>query len=329
MASLGIFGPTGMVGRQLLQLLENRSLPIKQMRLFGSPNSVGSFLDFKGKKLPVESASSFQGIDFAILCTETAISRELAPRLVEKKVIVIDHSSAFRLERGVPLIIPEVNRHALSHHKGLIASPNCTTTIMLLPLAPLHRRFGIKRIVAATYQAASGAGYAAVQELQEETRAFLEKRPFARQVIPHPYAFNLFVHNSPVNESGYVEEEEKMKWESRKILEDEEIQISATCIRVPILRAHSEALNVELRQPYSKEEVLQLVSRAPGVALLEDWKRGRFPMPSDATQQETVFCGRIREDRTQLNTIEMWVVGDQLLKGAALNSLQILELLLS
>lgn len=326
---LGIFGPTGMVGRQLLHLLENRNLPIKQVRLFGSPNSVGSFLDFKGESVRIESACSLQGIDFAILCTEAAISREIAPRLVKANSIVIDHSSAFRLDLNVPLVIPEINCHALNHHQGLIASPNCTTTIMLLPLAPLHRRFGIKRIVAATYQAASGAGYAAVYELQEETRAVLENRPFVRQVIPYPYAFNLFIHNSPINEEGYVEEEEKIKKESQKILEDPELQISATCIRVPIVRAHSAALNVELRRPYSKEEAVQLLDKAPGVTLLEDWQQGRFPMPSDATEQESIFCGRIRKDCTQPNTLELWVVGDQLLKGAALNSLQILETLLS
>ncbi len=325
MVSLGIFGPTGAVGKELLKLLEKRNF---KLRLFGSSNSAGQQVLFQGKQLLIEPMNNWNALDFAILCTESAVSKELAPRLITAGTTVIDHSSAFRMQENVPLVIPEINSHALKKHQGLIASPNCTTTIMLLPLAPLHRRFGIKRIVVATYQAASGAGQAAVQELKEETRAHLEGRPFVRQVMPHPYAFNLFTHNSPLNEEGYTEEEVKMVMETRKILEDDKIHVSATCVRVPVLRAHSEALNVEFHHPLSKQEALTLISQTPGVTLLEDWKQNRFPMPTDATEQEAIFCGRVRIDRTQPNTLEMFVVGDQLLKGAALNSLQILEALL-
>lgn len=321
--SLGIFGPAGAVGRELLKLIQQRSLPIKNVRLFGS-QSVGQRLF----SIEIEPASAAKDLDFAILCTDSAISKELAPKLRAAGTVVIDHSSAFRMQEDVPLVIPEINRHALNDHRGLIASPNCTTTIMLLPLAPLHRHVGIKRIVAATYQAASGAGQAAVLELQEETRAFLEERPFERKIMPHPYAFNLFAHNSALDQHGYAEEENKMVYETRKILGDDSIQVTATCIRVPILRAHSEALNVELHKPLSREKARELIQSAAGVTFLEDWQNNRFPMPSDATLQEPVFCGRLREDRTQPNTLEMWVVGDQLLKGAALNSLQILEALL-
>lgn len=324
MKSLGIFGPTGAVGRELLKLLEKKNY---QLHLFGSPNSVGQQVSFQGKLLTIEPMDNEKKLDFAILCTDSAISKKLAPKLMAKGTTVIDHSAAFRMDENVPLVIPEINPHALKKHQGLITSPNCTTTIMLLPLAPLHSHFGIKRIVAATYQAASGAGQAAVNELMEETRALLEGRTFARQVMPHPYAFNLFTHNSPLNEEGYAEEEVKMVLETRKILEDDQIQVSATCVRVPVLRAHSEALNVEFHKPISKPQALALISKAPGVTLLEDWKQNRFPMPSDATLKESIFCGRVRVDRTQANTLEMFVVGDQLLKGAALNSLQILELL--
>lgn len=322
--SVGIFGPTGAVGRELLKLIEKRAPAIKKLRLFGSPQSVGGTLH----SCPIEPTSAANDLDFAILCTDSAVSKELAPRLVKSGAIVIDHSSAFRMQEDVPLVIPEINPEALKNHRGLIASPNCTTTIMLMPLAPLHKKFGIKRIVAATYQAASGAGQAAMAELVEETRAHLEGRPFARKIMPHPYAFNLFAHNSAPDEEGYAEEENKLLFETRKILGSTEIQVTATCIRVPVLRAHSEALNVEFHQPVSKEQARMLIESAEGVTFLEDWKNNRFPMPSDATEEEPVFCGRLRQDRTQPNTLEMWVVGDQLLKGAALNSMQILECLL-
>ncbi len=322
--SIGIFGPSGAVGKELLRLFEKASLD--QVRLFGSL-SVGEKIPYRGGFLTVERSERAHELDFAILCTESAVSRQLAPSLQKAGTIVIDHSSAFRLEERVPLVIPEINLAALKKHEGLISSPNCTTTIMLLPLAPLHRRFGIRRIIVSTYQAASGAGAPAVEELQEEALAFLQGRPFERKISPHPYAFNLFTHPSALNQEGYAEEEVKMVQETRKILADPHIQVSATCVRVPVLRAHCESLNVELKNSCSREEAVALVRGATGVTLLEDWKMNRFPMPVDATGEEKVFCGRIRMDKTQPNTVELWVVGDQLLKGAALNSFQILQIL--
>lgn len=322
--SIGIFGASGAVGKELLKLFEKAS--VDKVRLFGSL-SVGEKVPYRGSLLKVEKSEEAADLAFAILCTESGVSKELAPVLQKAGTIVIDHSSFFRLKEKVPLVIPEINPEALFDHEGIIASPNCTTTLMLLPLAPLKKRFGIKRIIASTYQAASGAGQSTMEELKEESFAFLQGKSFERKVSPHPYAFNLFTHPSALNNEGYAEEEMKMVEETRKILGDPKIQVSATCVRVPVLRAHSESLNVELCAPCSREEAVALVGGAAGVTLLEDWKNNRFPMPVDATGEEKVFCGRIRLDRTQPNTIELWVVGDQLLKGAALNSFQILQLL--
>jgi aspartate-semialdehyde dehydrogenase len=328
---LAIVGATGAVGAELLQVLEKRNFPIDELRLFASPRSRRKKLSFRGKNLPVQELSeqAFQDIDMAIFSAGCKVAREWAPIAIEKGVKVIDNSSAFRMDPDVPLIIPEINPQALRDDHFLISSPNCSAAIMLMAAAPLHRRFKIVRIVAATYQAASGAGFQAMKELEEETRAQLEKRPFARSVMPHPYAFNLFPHDSPIDDNGYAEEELKMLHETRKILNDDQISIHATCVRVPVLRAHSEALNITFNQPVSVEEAYEVLGKAPGLTILEDRKRNRFPMPSDATGQDDVFCGRIRKDLSFPNTLDLWVVGDQLLKGAALNAVQIAELILT
>jgi aspartate-semialdehyde dehydrogenase len=285
---------------------------------------------WEGKDLPLETLSqtAFDGIDLAIFCAGGSVSREWIPLALHKGVLVIDNSSAFRMDPHVPLIIPEINPHALHPHHRLIASPNCSATLMLMALAPLHRVVPIQRIVAATYQSASGAGYRAMRELEEETQAHLERRPFQRSVFPYPYAFNLFPHNSPFQEEGYSEEEIKMREEGRKILEAPTLGIHATCVRVPILRAHSEALNVTFTAPLSVERAYSLLREAPGITILEDRACNRFPMPSDASGQDSIFCGRIRQDLSCPNTLDLWVVGDQLLKGAALNAVQIVELCL-
>ena len=267
-------------------------------------------------------------MDIAIFSAGSAISRKWAQIAVDSGAIVVDNSSAFRMQEDVPLVIPEINPDALKNHRGIIASPNCSTTIMLMALAPLHAQFKIKRIVAATYQAASGAGALAMEELKKETHAFLEGRSFERKVIPHPYAFNLFTHNSPLLENGYVDEEIKMLQETRKILNDPAIWVNATCVRVPILRAHSEALNVSFTNPITAEQATAILRNAPGVCILEDRSCNRFAMPSDASGQDPIFCGRIREDLSFPNTLDLWVVGDQLLKGAALNAVQIAEQLI-
>lgn len=326
---LAIVGATGAVGQEALTLLEKRNVPITSLRCFASARSVGKSVLFKQQLIPLEvlDRDAFRGIDIALFCAGGKISKEWAPLAVEAGAIVVDNSSNFRLDERVPLIIPEINAHALQKHHRLIASPNCSTTIMLMALAPLHRVVPIQRIVAATYQAASGAGMHAMQELREETHAHLDQRPFERTIMPFPYAFNLFTHNSALTESGYVEEELKMVNETRKILEDAEIRIHATCVRVPILRAHSETLNVTFHAPLSKEQAYEILGKAPGVTILEDRASNRFPMPIDASGNDAVLCGRIREDLSHPNTLDLWVVGDQLLKGAALNAIQIIELL--
>jgi aspartate-semialdehyde dehydrogenase len=327
---LAVVGATGAVGQEILRILEKRHFPVKTMRCFASSRSQGRLVTFQGQSIPVEilAPNSFKGVDIAIFSAGRKVALEYAPLAQKEGTIVVDNSSAFRKDPHIPLIIPEINAHAIKKHEGIIASPNCTTAIMLMALHPLHRHFGIKRIVAATYQAASGAGAQAMHELTLETKALLEDKSFDRSVMPHPYAFNLFLHNSPLLENGYLEEELKMLYETRKILEDETIRLTATCVRVPILRAHSIALNVEFHAPACKEQAYALLRQAQGITILENRKENYFPMPIDATGQDHVLCGRIREDLSQPNTLELWVVGDQLLKGAALNAVQIAELLI-
>ncbi len=327
---LAIVGATGAVGQELLAVLEKRPFPLARLRCFASPRSEGKTLVFRGESIPVEviDEKSFQNIDIAIFSAGHKIAHKYAPLAVHSGAIVIDNSSAFRMEENVPLVIPEINSHAMKNHQGIIASPNCSATIMLIALAPLHRCFGIKRVVAATYQAASGAGAAAMEELKTETRAMLDQSPFERQVMPFPYAFNLFTHNSPLRGNGYVDEELKMLYETRKVLEDNSIWINATCVRVPVLRAHSEALNVTFHRPATQEAIIETLRNAPGLTFLEDRSLNRFPMPSDATGQNSVFWGRVRKDLSFPNTFDLWVVGDQLLKGAALNAIQIAEQLI-
>ncbi len=326
---IAIVGATGAVGQEMLQVLAKRNFPIKNLRLFASPQSEGKILLFKENSIPIESLSPgcFRGLDVTFFCAGKGISSTFVPRAVEEGSLVIDSSSAFRLHSDVPLVIPEVNPHALEHHRGVIASPNCVASILLMPLAPLHKKFKIRRIVGATYQAASGAGFKAMQELQEETLALLQQKPYNRTIMPHPYAFNLFSHNAPMTPSGYNEEENKVLDETRKILEDGHLRMTMTCVRVPILRAHAMALNVEFNHPISPEMAKDILLSAPGVTLLEDWEQNRFPMPLDASGKDDVFVGRIRADISHPNTLEFWIVGDQLLKGAALNAVQIAEML--
>lgn len=327
--NLAIVGATGAVGLEVLRVLEKRNYPVGELRLFASPRSAGKELVFQGKKIPVQplSENSFDGIGIAIFSAGRKVAQQWAPLAVKKGARVIDNSSAFRMDEGVPLVIPEINPHAIKEDSYLLSCPNCSAAIMLMAVAPLHRKFKITRIVAATYQAASGAGSQAMKELEEETLAHLEGRTYQRNVMPHPYAFNLFPHNSPIDENGYAEEELKMLHETRKILEDDQINVHATCVRVPVLRAHSEALNITFSQPVSVREAYAVLKDAPGLTILEDWKNNRFPMPSDASGQDNVLCGRIRVDHSFPNTLDLWVVGDQLLKGAALNAVQIAELI--
>ena len=327
---IGIVGASGAVGQEIIKLLEQRNVSVASLKCFGSQRSLGVLLPFKGESIPVESlsSSSFDGLDVVFFSAGSQVSKEYADLARKKNALVIDNSSAFRQDPHVPLVIPEVNPEALENHDLLIANPNCAVILLLMVLAPLHAYAKLKRIVLSTYQAASGAGLQAMHELQAETLAFLENRPFERKVIPHPYAFNLFLHNSPMGPGQYLQEEIKLIEETKKILNDATLRISATCVRVPVLRAHAESVNAEFHLPLSSSQAYKILNHAPGVEIVDDFEENRFAMPIDAAGQTSVLCSRIREDLSQSNTLDLWIVGDQLLKGAALNAVQILELIL-
>jgi aspartate-semialdehyde dehydrogenase len=316
-----------------MQCLEQRRFPLSNLRLFASARSAGKTLPIRGKPVIVEELTedSFRGVNIALFSAGGAQSKRFAPAAVRHGAVVVDNSSAFRMDADVPLVVPEINPGALRNHKGIIANPNCSTIISITPLWPIHQVNRIQRIIVSTYQAASGAGAAAMEELRESTRAYLEGREYKNTVLPHPYAFNLFSHNSKMDPSnGYNEEEVKVMRETHKIYGDSTIRISATCVRVPVLRAHSIAINFECERPITPEQVRDIMQTAPGVKVVDDVERNYFPMPKDASGQDPILVGRIRKDLSDPSghSIAMFVAGDQLLKGAALNAVQIAELLL-
>ncbi len=329
---VAIVGAPGAVGIELLRSLEQRRFPLSELRLFASARSAGKTLPYLGQPLPVRELKedSFGGVDVALFSAGGGTSKRFAPLAAGQGAVVVDNSSAFRMDPAVPLVIPEINPEAIRGHRGIIANPNCSTIIAITPLWPVHRANPIRRMIVATYQAASGAGAAAMEELRESTRAFLEGRAFENRVLPHPYAFNLFSHNSRIDpESGYNEEETKVMRETHKIFGDASIRIAATCVRVPVLRAHSIAINFECERPITPAQVRDMLRTAPGVRLVEDPERNYFPMPKDASGQDAILVGRIRRDVSDPSghSIALFVAGDQLLKGAALNAVQIAELL--
>ncbi len=329
---VAVVGATGAVGVEFLDCLEKRNFPMKELRLLASARSKGKTMTFKGKPIVVEelTEASFKGVDIALFSAGGSISKKFGPIAVQAGAIVVDNSSAFRMDPTVPLVIPEINPEAVKDHKGIIANPNCSTIIAITPLWPIHRKNRIKRLIASTYQAASGAGAAAMEELRESTKAYLDGKEYQQKVLPHPYAFNLFSHNTKIDPAtGYNEEETKMLKETKKIFGDNEIRISATCVRVPVLRAHSESLTVECEKPITAGEVRTILSTAPGVKIVDDIEKNYMPMPKDASGQGDILCGRIRQDSSDPSgkSFCMFVAGDQLLKGAALNAVQIAELL--
>ena len=327
---VAIVGATGAVGREIIKCLERRSFPVGELRLLASNRSAGSTIEFRGTPLPVDvlSHERLKALDLVLFAASTTVSREFAPHAVREGAVVIDNSSAFRMDADVPLVIPEVNPHAIETHKGLIANPNCSAIIAITPLWPLHRAFHIRRIVVSTYQAASGAGAAAIAELTDSTRAYLDGRAYAPSVLPHPYAFNLFSHTSAIDmASGYNGEELKVIHETRKIFGEPELRVTATCVRVPVLRAHAVAVNVEFAEPFELDDVRRTLAEAPGVRIVDDWKNNLFPMPKDASEQDDILVGRIRRDVSDPTgrTLCLFSAGDQLLKGAALSAVQIAE----
>ena len=329
--SVAIVGATGAVGREFLAVLQQRGFACDRLRLLASARSAGTRLEFGGRTIVVEElhAGSFEGVNLALFSAGAAVSREFAPAAVRSGAVVIDNSSAFRMEPSVPLVVPEINPHDARPHAGIIANPNCSTIIMAMAVWPLHRANPVRRIVVCTYQAVSGAGQRAMQELERQSRAVLAGEPARPEVLPHVCAFNVFSHNSPIGPDGQNAEERKMVEESRKILGAPALAVSATCVRVPVMRAHSEAIHLEFERPIDPDEARERLSRAPGVGVVDDRVANRFPMPLDAAHRDDVLVGRIRRDESVAGGrgLAMFVSGDQLRKGAALNAVQIAELL--
>lgn len=329
--NVAILGATGAVGQELLELLAERQFPLGNLKLLASPRSAGSQIDFNGRSITVEAVDdrSFDDVDLVLASAGGSTSKKWAHKAVAAGAVVIDNSSAFRMDDRVPLIVPEINPEAAAQHQGIIANPNCTTILMGVAIYPLHQIQPIKRIVVSTYQSASGAGARAMEEARVQAQDILNGKEPQAEVLPYPIAFNLFPHNSPLNEQGYCEEEMKMVNETRKIFNAPNIAVTATCVRVPVLRAHSEAINLEFEQPFAVERARELIAAAPGVKLVEDWQSNYFPMPIDATGKDPVLVGRIRQDLSCDRGLELWLCGDQIRKGAALNAIQIAELLVA
>lgn len=328
---VAIMGATGAVGTELLGLLEERSFPIQELTLLASPSSAGKELLFKGQPIKVKAMGdvNFADIDLVLASAGGSVSKEWAPQAAAAGAIVVDNSSAFRMDPLVPLVVPEVNPKAALNHRGIIANPNCTTILMSVAIWPLHQCQPIERIVVATYQSASGAGARAMEEVKQQAQAILQGEEPSTNAFPYPLAFNLFPHNSPLNQQGYCQEEMKMVNETRKIFGVSELRITATCVRVPVLRAHSEAINIEFATPFAVDKALALLAKAPGVKVVEDWQANYFPMPMEASGQDDVLVGRIRRDLSHDCGLELWLSGDQIRKGAALNAVQIAELLVA
>jgi aspartate-semialdehyde dehydrogenase len=331
--SVAIVGATGAVGTELIGCIERRGFPLSRLKLLASARSAGRSAKFQGRDVVIDELTpmSFDGVDVALFAAGGSISREHARHAAASGTIVIDNSSAFRMDDDVPLIVPEVNGEALAGHHNLIANPNCTAAISVMALWPLHRENSIRRVVAATYQAASGAGASAMEELRAATEAHLAGKPYEPRVLPHAYAFNLFSHNDKVDiESGENGEEIKAARELRKIMDAPDLRIGITCVRVPVFRAHTIAMTVEFEKPMSPDEAREILKSAPGVDIVDDRAANRFPMPREATGRDNVIAGRFRQDKSDPtgHSISLMVAGDQLLKGAALNAIQIAEALM-
>ena len=326
-----IMGVTGAVGTEFLRILEQRDFPLASLKMLASHRSAGKKLTFRGEQFVVEELTekSFAGVELVLASAGGSISKTFAPPAVAAGAVVVDNTSAFRMEPDVPLVVPEINPDDVRGHQGIIANPNCSTIVMNVPVWPLHKVNPVRRIVMSTYQAVSGAGAGAMAELQECTRAALEGRDFQPRILPHRSAFNVWSHGSEIGEDGYNLEERKAWRETRKIFHCDDIRVTATCIRVPVLRAHCEAINLEFTEPITADEVRRILSGAPGVKVVDDRERNYFPMPIDASGQDDILVGRIRQDVSQPDGrgIDLFVSGDQLRKGAALNAVQIAELL--
>ena len=330
--NLAIAGVTGAVGQELLGILEQRDFPFDSLKMLASSRSAGKKIEFKGKVYIVEelTENSFERIDIALFSAGGGRSKQFAAAAVKAGAVVIDNSSAFRMDPDVPLVIPEINGDAIAGHKGIIANPNCSTIIANIPVWPLHKANPVKRMIVSTYQAASGAGQSAMLEMIEQSKEVLAGKPVTCNTLRYQLAFNLYTHDSPIGDNGYNEEEMKMVHETHKIFDCPEIGITCTCVRVPVMRTHCESINLEFRDPITPEQAVELLSTAPGVTVMEDRENNRFPQPLDATGKDDCYVGRIRQDESVPDNrgLNIWVAGDQLRKGAALNAVQIAEKLL-
>lgn len=329
--TVAILGATGAVGKESLEILEERNFPLAALRLFASKRSAGEVMTCQGKEWTVEElteSSSFAGVDFAFISATDAISKEYGPRLGAAGVVVIDDSGVFRMDPQVPLVVPEVNAVALRLlPRGIVAIPNCTTTPLVMALKPLHDAVGVKRVVVTTFQSVSGTGAAAMDELLDQTRALMAFREVKAEVYPYQIAFNLLPHIGSFSEGGECSEEIKIVRETRKILDAPKMRVTSTTVRVPVLRCHSESINVELEKPLSPNDARAALAAMPGVLVYDDPLKKLYPMPLDATGKDEVYVGRIREDASVTNGLNLWVVSDNLRKGAALNAVQIAECL--
>ncbi|CAI0549981.1 unnamed protein product [Linum tenue] len=336
--SVAVVGVTGAVGQEFLSVLTDRDFPYRSIKMLASKRSAGKQMTFEGRNYTVEelTADSFDGVDIALFSAGGSISKQFGPAAVEKGTIVVDNSSAFRMVDGVPLVIPEVNPQAMQGIKvgmgkgALIANPNCSTIICLMAATPLHQRAKVLRMVVSTYQAASGAGAAAMEELELQTREVLEGKPPTCNIFSQQYAFNLFSHNAPVQPNGYNEEEMKLVKETRKIWSDLDVKVTATCIRVPVMRAHAESVNLQFEKPLDEDTAREILKNAPGVVVIDDRASNHFPTPLEVSNKDDVAVGRIRQDLSQEGNhgLDIFVCGDQIRKGAALNAIQIAEMLL-
>ena len=326
---LAIVGATGAVGIEMLRVLERRDFPVASLRLLASPRSAGKSLSFRGREHTVEplSEDSFKGIDIALFSAGGGISKEFAPLAVNSGAVVVDNSSAFRMDPKVPLVVPEINAAAVSSHSGILANPNCTTAITLMALHPLHRAFGLQRIIASSYQAVSGTGARAIEELRDQVEAISAGKTFTKEVYPHQIAFNVIPHVESFLDDGYTREEMKMQNEGRRIMDLPDFTASVTCVRVPVYRAHSVAVTALFERPVSLEKAREAISAAPGIRLHDDPANAVYPMPIECSGEDDCRIGRLRIDCALPNALSFWVCGDQLLKGAALNAVQIAELL--
>ena len=326
-----VAGATGAVGSQMLTCLEEQKFPVNNFKLLASSRSAGKKIKFKDETFVVEEMTkdSFKGYDIALFSAGGSTSQEFAPASAEAGCIVVDNSSAWRMDPEVPLVVPEVNPDAVAQYKnkGIIANPNCSTIQMVVALNPIYKNFGIKRLVISTYQSVSGTGVKAVNELKEQVKAFVEGKPAVAEVYPHPIAFNALPHIDSFLDSGYSKEEEKMVNETRKILNDQSIRVTATAVRIPVFNSHSESVNIETQKHATCEQIRDLLKTAPGVKVMDDPQNNVYPLALDAQGSDLTFVGRIRQDLSIENGIDMWIVSDNIRKGAATNTVQIAKLL--